>query len=343
MNRKVLLTGAGGFIARHTVIAFLRAGYDVRGTIRNLAKADALRASLVAHEPVAADPSRLSFVAADLNDDAPWRAAADGVGAVAHVASPFPLENPKDRNALTPAARGGALRVLGAALDAGVPRIVMTSSMVAMMYRPGRAKFFPVRENDWTDLEWNALTAYVVSKTEAERAAWALVEARGAKARFTTVNPGFVLGPALDADFGTSLEVVRMFMSGAYPAAPQAGLPIVDVRDVADLHVLAIDRPETGGRRLMAATAGLSLVEFSRLLKRLEPELARRAPGLELPAPLVRFAANFDQRLAGVSQDLGSIPQPEAGYVERLTGLKFRPLEEAVGAAARSLARYGAV
>jgi dihydroflavonol-4-reductase len=343
MHKTVLLTGAGGFIARHTVIAFLRAGYNVRGTIRNLAKADALRASLVAHEPAAADPARLSFVAADLNDDAPWSAAVEGVGAVAHVASPFPLDQPKDRNALTPAARGGALRVIGAALDAGIPRIVMTSSMVAMMYRPGRPKFFPVREGDWTDIGWDALTAYVVSKTEAERAAWSLVEARGAKARFTTVNPGLVLGPALDADFGTSLEVARMFMTGAYPAAPEAGLPIVDVRDVAELHVRAIERPETGGRRLMAATAGLSLAEFSRLLKQLEPDLARRAPGMELPAPIVRLLTHFAPRLAGVRQDLGSIPQPEAGYVERLTGLKFRPLEEAVGEAARSLARYGAV
>jgi dihydroflavonol-4-reductase len=343
MNKTVLLTGAGGFIARHTVIALLRAGYDVRGTIRNLAKADALRASIAAHEPLAADRSRLSFVAADLNDDTPWRGAVAGVDAVAHVASPFPLEQPRDRNALTPAARGGALRVIGAALDADVPRIVMTSSMVAMMYRPGRPKFFPVRETDWTDIGWNALSAYVVSKTEAERAAWSLVETRGEKARLTTVNPGLVLGPALDADFGTSLEVARLFLTGAYPAAPEAGLPIVDVRDVADLHVRALERPETGGRRLMAAAAGLSLVEFSRLLKSLEPDLARRAPGVEIPAPIVRLLARFDPKLAGVLQDLGSIPQPETAYVERLTGLKFRPLQEAVGEAARSLARYGAV
>lgn len=343
MTDTVLITGVSGFIARHVALVFLREGANIRGTVRSLDKADGVRKGLAAHDPAAADPARLSFVAADLTADAGWREAATGASAVMHVASPFPMAQPRDRNALTPAARDGALRVLNAALDAGVPRIVMTASMVTMMYRPNRPVLFPVRETDWTDIGWSALSAYVVSKTEAERAAWKRIEERGAKDRFTTIHPGLVVGPALDRDFGASIELVRMMMTGAYPAMPPAAYPIVDVRDVAGLHVAALKKPQTGGRRLMAVGGVMGMAEMSAALKKAAPDLAAKAPTSTLPSFIVRLAAMADRNLAAVIPDLGARPAPHADYVAALTGLAPRPAAEGLAATALSLAKVGAV
>lgn len=343
MTETVVVTGVSGFIARYVALALLREGYSVRGTVRDAAKGEAVRKGLVPHEPAAADPARLSFAAADLTRDDGWKDALRGARAVMHVASPFPMAQPSDRNALTPAARDGALRVIGAALDAGAERIVMTASMVTMMYRPNRPAEMKVGENDWTDLSWNKLSAYVVSKTEAEKAAWRFVEEKGAKARFTTIHPGFVLGPALDKDFGTSIELMRMIMTGAYPAMPPVAYPIVDVRDVADLHVAALKRPATGGRRLIAANGALSMAELAAEVKKAEPEKARKAPTATLPGFLVSALSAFDRNLAAVIPDLGTRPAPDSAYVTDLTGVRFRSPGEAAAATARSLARLGVV
>lgn len=343
MTDTVLITGISGFIARHVALAFLREGATVRGTVRALDKAESVRKSLAAHDPAAADPSRLSFVAADLTADAGWREATAGVSAVMHVASPFPMAQPRDRNALTPAARDGALRVINTALDNGAARIVMTASMVTMMYRPNRPALFPVKETDWTDIGWSALSAYVVSKTAAERAAWQRIEERGAKDRFTTIHPGLVVGPALDKDFGASIELVRMMTTGAYPAMPPAAFPIVDVRDVADLHVAALKKPQTGGRRLMAVGGVMSMAEMGAALKKAAPDLAARAPTATLPSFIVRLAALADRNLAAVLPDLGARPQPDADYVAQLTGVVARPAREGLAATVRSLVKVGAV
>lgn len=340
MPGTIVVTGLSGFIARHVALACLAKGYAVRGTARSAAKAKRTIDSLVAH---GADRARLDIVEADLESDRGWKEAVAGAAGVLHLASPFPLENPSDRNALTPAAKGGALRVVDAALDAGVPRVVMTSSMVAVMYRPGRAAEMTFTESDWTDLSWSVLSAYVVSKTEAEKAAWARVAERGAKNRFTTVNPGFVLGPALDQDFGTSLELLRLMMRGAYPAVPPVAFPVVDVRDLAALHVAALEKPETGGRRLLATGGPLSLREVGAIMRRVDPAHTRKVPTMELPKALVGLMARFDKRVAGALQDVGCRPSVDVGYVERLTGVKFRSPVEAVEAATQSLVAVGAV
>ena len=340
MADTILITGLSGFIARHVALAFLDKGYAVRGTARSAAKAQKTIESLAAQ---GADTSRISIVEADLEADKGWKEAVQGCKGVAHLASPFPMENPSDRNALTPAAKGGALRVIDAALNADVPRILLTSSMVAVMYRPNRSPEMMFTENDWTDLSWNVLSAYVVSKTEAEKAAWARVTERGAKVRFTTINPGFVLGPALDKDFGTSVELIRLIMNGAYPAVPPIAFPVIDVRDLAALHVAAIERPQSGGRRLLATAGPMSLKEVAETMKRADPVHTGKVPTMELPAFLVRFLAMFDKRLAGALQDVGCRPAVDVGYVETLTGVRFRSPREAVEATVKSLVAVGAV
>lgn len=343
MSGTVVVTGVSGFIARHVALALLKGGYSVRGTVRDAGKADKVRAGLAAHDPIARDEARLSFMAADLDRDDNWPEVMAGARALMHVASPFPMAQPRDRHALTATAKGGALRAIDAALGAGVPRLVMTASMVTMMYRPNRPAEMVVRENDWTDTAWERLSAYVTSKTEAEKAAWARVEERGAKDRMTTIHPGIVFGPALDRDFGASIEIMRLLMSGAYPAVPPVTYPVVDVRDVAALHVAAIETPAAGGRRLIAASGALSMQKMAAIARETAPAKARKAPTGAMPAFLIPILANFNRDLAAVIPDLGCAPKPDFAYVTSLTGVSFRSPREATAATVESLVRVGAI
>lgn len=335
----VLLTGVSGFIAKHVALQLLSAGYAVRGTVRDLSRADAVRATLAAH---GADTSALSFVAADLETDRGWKEAAAGCRFVQHVASPFPLEQPKGREDLVPAAREGALRVVGAALDAGAERVVMTSSMVAMMYRAGRPKRVSVSESDWTDPDWAAATPYIISKTRAEQAVWAFADKRNARERIVAVNPGFVLGPLLDADAGTSLAALSMVLRGAYPAVPPVHFPVVDVRDLAAVQVKAMTAA-CGGRRLIASGETWSMAQMAREMRAAHPDRAKKIPTAELPRPMVSVVALFDRALGTLRGDLGVVPVAEADYVTALTGVRFRPAADAVRSASTSLIHYGVV
>lgn len=340
MSDRALVTGISGFIAKHVALQLLQQGYEVRGTVRASARADEVRQTLAAH---GADVSRLDFVEADLGSDGGWAEAADGCDYVQHVASPFPIRQPRDREALVPEARAGALRVLEAARGADVKRVVLTSSMAAMMHRANRPRRFAVEEGDWTDAEWRELSPYQVSKTRAERAAWDWAEERGWKERLIVVNPGFVLGPGLDVKTGTSLDVIKLFLEGAYPAAPKVSFPIVDVRDCAAVHVKAMTAPGTPGRRLIAAGETLSLPDMGTILREGFPEYSRKIPKGSLPDFFVRFVSMFDRSLKSVTPDLGVVPTAASEYVTELTGVEFRPAAEAVREAARSLIDYSAV
>ncbi len=340
MNPTVLVTGIGGFIAKHVALELLNAGYKVRGTVREAAAADAVRRALALH---GADLDRLSFVVADLDRDAGWQDAIAGCEFIQHVASPFPIKAPDDRESLVPAAREGTLRILRHGLKAGVSRIVETSSMVAMMYRADRAANITVSENDWSDPEWPSLSAYIVSKTRAERAAWEFLRAAGAENKLCTVNPGFVLGPLLDKRLGTSAEVIRLFMTGAYPAVPPVSFPVVDVRDLAAVHVRAMTSAATGGRRLIAAGETISMRDMAMMLRDAFPAHARHIPTRVLPPWLVRLLGRFDRQLRTLRSDLGVVPHADSAYVTNLTDVRFRPAREAVVAAGQSLIDYGVI
>ena len=338
MSDTVLVTGISGYIAKHVALRLLEAGLRVRGTVRSMERADEVRSAITAN---GGDPEGLSFVVADLDSDHGWADAAGGCRFVQHIASPFPLEQPKEREALVPAARQGTLRVLRAGLDAGAERIVLTSSMVAMMYRADRPAEFRVTENDWTDPEWPMASAYIVSKTRAEKAAWDLVNERGVRERLVVVNPGFVLGPLLDSRTGTSIDVIKLILEGAYPAVPPTAFPVVDIRDLAEIEVSAMTA-DVGGRRLIAARETLSMPEMARILRDAFPE-RRRIPTRTLPAVIVRMLSLFDRSLKTVLPDLGARPIADSGYVSDLTGVEFRPAAESVLAAAQSVIDRGLV
>lgn len=340
MTDTVLVTGISGFIAKHVALELLRAGYAVRGTVRDAAAGAAVRETLAAH---GAPLAHLSFVEADLEREAGWAEAIGGCRYVQHLASPFPIKTPADREALVPAAREGTLRLLRLALAAGVERVVETSSMVAMMYRPNRPARLSVGEQDWSDPEWEPMTAYQVSKTRAELAAWDAVAKAAATERFVAVQPGFVLGPLLDAKLGTSVEVIKLFLTGAYPAVPPVHYPVVDVRDLVAVQVAAMALPAAGGRRLLAAGETLSMPAMAHALRAAFPERARKIPTRVLPAWLVRLLGRFDRQLASLRADLDCVPQADSAYVTTLTGVIFRPAHEALLATARSLIEYSVV
>lgn len=339
MPEQVLLTGISGFIAKHVALELLNAGYGVRGTIRTPSRADEVGKAL---EQAGGDTTHLSFVEADLSSDDGWMEAAQGCSYVQHVASPFPMDQPRDREALVPEALQGALRVLMAARAADAQRIVLTSSMVAMMYRADRPERVVVTESHWTDPEWDQLSAYIVSKTRAERSAWEWATEHGWKEKLTVINPGLVLGPSLDSRTGTSLDIIKLLLEGAYPAIPRVSFPVVDVRDLAELHVRAMLVPEAGGRRLIGAGETLSLAEVGRILREELPDSAKKVPRRTLPNLVVRLVSKFDRSLKGIIPDLGVVPVAENSYVTQLTGVTNRPAAEAVQAAAESILAHSA-
>ncbi|NWH07612.1 MAG: NAD-dependent epimerase/dehydratase family protein [Alphaproteobacteria bacterium] len=339
MSDTVLITGITGFIAKWVARDLLKAGFSVRGTLRTAAREKEVRDTLTAE---GADTSGLAFAVADLTSDKGWAEAAAGCRYVQHIASPFPLNQPRGREDLVPGARDGALRVLKAACDAGVERIVMTSSMVAMTYRANRPRHLVVRETDWTDPDWPPCTPYIISKTRAERAAWDFMTDRGLAGKFTVVNPAFVLGPAMDKDSGTSLDAIALIMRGTYPALPPVHFPIVDVRDLSRLHVATMTA-DVAGRRLIGAGETWSLKRMAGELRAAFPAYAAKIPTREMPAFFVHLLGLFDRPVRALRADMGVVPVADSQETTALTGVTFRPAAEAVRAAGETLIRFGLV
>src|SRR5208283_1611256 len=262
----VLVTGGYGFIGSHSILQLLAAGYEVRTSVRSLKREVDVRATL---KQGGAEPGdRLSFIAADLENDAGWPEAVAGCQYVLHVASPFPSSVPKNDDELIVPAREGALRVLRAARDSGVKRVVLTSSFAAIGYghKPQTA---PFNETNWTDLNGEGLGAYVKSKTIAERAAWDFIAREGGGLELAVVNPVGVFGPVLGPDYSTSILLVQRLMDGAMPGLPRLYFGAVDVRDVVDLHIRAMTDPAAKGERFLAVAGdAMSISDIARVLKR---------------------------------------------------------------------------
>ena len=335
----VLVTGGSGFIGAHCIAQLDAAGYRVRTTVRSLAREPDVRAMLA---NAGSEPGeRLRFVTADLMHDQGWAEAVDGVDYVLHVASPFPTGVPKDENELIIPARDGALRVLRAAKAAGVRRVVLTSSFAAIGYGPAPVgKVFD--ENDWTDPNYDGIGAYVKSKTVAELAAWEYARGEGAGLELTVVNPVGVLGPVLGTDYSTSIQLISRLLDGSVPGIPQLNFDVVDVRDVADVHLRAMTAPQAVGERFLAVTGGaVSMAEIARVLRAELGEAGKKVPTRVLPNWLVRFVAHFDGSLKQIAPILGEVRPASNAKACTMLGWQPRSVDEAILATAESLLALG--
>ena len=336
----VLVTGGSGYIGGWCVASLLQRGYVVRATVRDLAKEAATRAAVAS----VVDPgNRLSFHAVTLTADDGWDAAMDGCDYVLHVASPLGVAEPKDPDVLIKPAREGARRAVSAAIKAGVKRVVQTSS-VAATSKGDLGPDWTADETAWTDVNERGVSAYAKSKTLAERAAWELIDAAGGKTTLATVNPALVLGPVMSGDFSDSVQVVERLMTGRIPGLPRLGFNVVDVRDVADLHIRAMTAPEAAGQRFVAAGTYAWMADIAAILRaNLPPDAAARVVTRRVPDFVLRLVGLFDKELASVTPSLGHKHDNSSAKAQSLLGWKPRPLEDTILDCANSLLAQGAV
>ncbi|MEY1557534.1 SDR family oxidoreductase [Yoonia sp. R2331] len=336
MTQTVFVTGASGFIAKHIVAGLLNRGHHVVGSVRSLSRADEVRDAV---KPVLSDTSdldaRLRFVALDLGSDEGWDAAMAGVDVLMHTASPFPMVQPDDPQAIIRPAVDGALRALKAAHAAGIKRVIFTSSIVSVMYGNAPANGTAFTEEDWTDVDAPDVLPYSQSKTLAERAAWDFIASDAAEIAMTTINPALVAGPALDAHFGTSLQIIERLLGGKDPMLPMFGFNIVDVRDVAEAHIRAMERPETAGERLIVSNGWMWFPEVAQAMKEGLP--GRRIVTRVAPTFVVKLIGLFDKSVKSLIPTLNRKDLCDGSKAAKMLGLDYIAPEASVLASAQSI------
>jgi len=334
MPTTIVLTGITGFIAKRIALDLLDAGHAVRGSLRAMSRADEVRDALrdKLGDPGALD--RLSFVELDLTRDDGWTEALQGADALIHTASPFPMAQPKNPQDIVRPAVDGTLRALRAATMAGVNRVVLTSSVVAIMHNAA-ARTRPITEADWSDPADPTLSPYGLSKTEAEKAAWAYV-AEHPKTELVVINPGLVIGQPMDKHYGTSLGLMERMFSGKDPMQPDISFPVVHLNDVSRLHVQGATNAAMVGHRHMTADAMISMPHVARLMSRAYPDhkiATRTAPGF-----LLKMLAMFDPTVKSIIPQLGIRYRLDNSATRVRTGISFVPADQAVLETARYLA-----
>lgn len=340
MNSKglILVTGASGFVGKWCVIELLRDGYSVRGTVRSAAKGEAVRATI---RKVLGDEAagRLELVQADLMGDAGWAAAMVGVDAVMHVAAQILAEEPKDANVVIGPAVEGTSRVLRFAAEAGVKRVIMTSSIATVGYGHGQISGKRVyTEEHFTKLETMKFTwAYCIGKTRAEQAAWSFAREHGLA--LTTIHPGAILGPAVDDDTSISLGMVSGLLEGSMPAMPSNGFSIIDVRDVAAMHVAALEQPESAGQRYLATSDYVPFPQVADILRAAYPD--RNVTTKHVPDWIIKLLARFGGPTRQIINDIGNEKHFDRTKGEKLLGRSFIPAREAILSSAESLIELG--
>ena len=346
MTDRVLVTGATGFIAQHCILQLTEAGYAVRGTARGSGRTPEVANVLIPHLSESARSllaNEFEVINAELGADQGWPAAVDGCRFVLHVASPLPRRPPKHDDELIVPAREGTLRVLRAAHEAGVERVVLTSSIAAIIYGNNRTRTFD--ESDWTNIHGARIGAYEKSKTIAERAAWDFVKSLDGSAplQLAVINPGLVLGPILSTDWGTSAELVRRIMTRGVPAIPDINFATVDVRDVASAHVAAMTTPGAAGERFICAIENHSMMEVAMILREHLAGRGYRIPTKRLPSIVIRVMATWDQTIRLALNDLGTVQDLDNSKIRRVLAWHPRGLHEMTIATADSMIEYGVV
>ncbi len=320
----VLLTGVTGFIAKRIAHDLLAKGYHVKGSLRSMARADEVRDAV-------GDATNLSFVELNLNSDAGWAEAMDGVDVLMHTASPFPIADPKDEMELIGPAVDGTLRALRAAQAAGVQRVVLTSSMVAMIYN-GNANGYTYGPEDWSDVDHALVNTYSKSKTLAEKAAWDFVAAHP-EMKLTTIHPGLVTGTPMDENYGSSLEVIERLWSGKDPMSPQIWMPVVDLQDVSALHIAAMENDASAGQRVVATSEVMTFPEIAQIIKDQFPN--RKVATSVAPKFLLSILAFFDADLRSILPQVGRAFSIDNSATRALFDFSFTSGKDAVEASAK--------
>lgn len=337
---KVLLTGVTGFLGSHTAIQLLENNYEVTGTLRNLKRSEEIRDIIGRHT---SKGGRLHFAEADLMDKEVWHDLTRNVDFVQHVASPFPRELPKQEDDLILPAKEGVLNVLKAASSNGVKRVVLTSSIAAIMYgRDKKHRSGLYNETHWTDFtNRKDSTPYYRSKTIAEKAAWDFMEKDKSGMELVTVCPGAILGPVLETDFGTSANIVIKLLNGSTPAIPDLGFEIVDVRSVADLLIRAMEMPEAANQRFLGTAGYVTFKEVAQILKETYP--SKKISSKSIPSFLVGFLSNFDKTLKPILTDLGETRKADSSKARTILLWQPIPNREAILSCAESVMELGIV
>lgn len=337
----VLLTGASGYIGKHITLQLLNQGYKVRASVRSLAKSAEVKNAVKPYLLDSSDlDSRLTFVELNLDKDLGWDTALKGIDVLMHTASPFPIASPKDENELIRPAVDGTLRALKAAKSAGVNRVILTSSNAAVYGCDLPAGKSEYDETMWTDVNHPiGRVAYTKSKTLAEKAAWDFVSSQAPQIELTTINPVLVLGAPLDNNFGSSISVVERIMKGKDPMLPDLRFSIVDVRDVAQMHVQAIKNDATKGERILAASETYSFVGIAKYIKSIYPKSKIKTG--KAPSALIKFLSLFDGEIKAVLPLLGKPMITSNKKAQKLLGIKFIPVEVTLKESAAYLVKNG--
>ena len=336
----VLVTGGTGFVGIHTILQLLQKDYHVKTTVRNLNRTNEVIEML--KEAGIKEFENLEFVEADLTTDKNWDVAVKDCKYVLHVASPFPAVEPKNPNDLIIPAKEGTLHVLRAAKNEGVKRVVMTSSFGAIGYSID-PKNHTFTEKDWTD-PGSKNTAYIKSKTLAELTAWDFIKKEGGTLELTVINPVGIFGPVLGKDFSSSIQMVEQLLNGKMPATPNVSFGIVDVRDVADIHIKAMTNPDAKGQRFLATSdSSISLPEIAKILHSQPNEFSKKVTTKVLPDWLVKILAIFKPELKQVASQLGKVKVLSNEKAKKVLDWQPRSKESIITETANSLINFGIV
>ncbi|WP_284125155.1 NAD-dependent epimerase/dehydratase family protein [Parerythrobacter aestuarii] len=335
----VLVTGGTGYIGGELIKQLLAKGWTVHTTVRNTAKSEARLRERFGHP----DDDLLKIFQAELLSDDGWAEAVAGCTHLAHVASPVSDTVPDDEDELIVPAREGTLRALRFAKQAGVTRFVHTSSIAAVAYGRGEMEY-TVTEADWTDVNSPDTTAYAKSKTIAERTARDWIAAEGSGMEYVSINPVLVLGPVDSDDFSASVTPVVMLLTGKVPMAPDLGFGVVDLRDVADLHVRCLETPGIDGERFIASGKFMKMIEIADVMRAcLTSEQAKKLPKRTMPGWVVKLFMLINPPFRSVKNELGRVRHSDASHAEQVLGWKTRAEEESILDCARSLFEHGVV